>query len=186
MNKIKMGPQQFLNPKPVVLAGTFLDGKANFITVSWIGISSANPPTMCMAIRNIRYSLDGFKKNKTFSVNIPSAEMVKETDFCGSVSGLNTDKVKECNFNLFNGVLDNAPMIDQCPLNMECKISKIVELGDHSLIIGEIIESYVSGNCVNEGIPDIRKINPLCFCTLTAASMGYYGLGDFISGTGSV
>ena len=186
MNKIKMGPQQLLNPKPVILAGTFLDGKANFITVSWIGISSANPPTMSLAIRNIRYSLDGFKKNKTFSVNIPSAQMVKETDYCGSVSGLNADKVKECKFSLFNGLLDNAPMIDQFPINMECKVYKIIELGDHSLIIGEIIETYISDNCLSDGIPDIRKINPLCFCTLTPASMGYYNLGDYICGTESV
>ena len=128
MSKIKMGPQQFLNPKPVVLVGTVVNKKPHFITVSWIGITSANPPTMAIAIRNIRYSLEGIKKNMTFSVNIPSIDMVKETDYCGSVSGSEYDKIKECIFKIFKGSLDSAPLIEQCPINIECEVLQIVEL----------------------------------------------------------
>lgn len=69
-----MGPKQLLNLRPVILIGTVLDSKTNFITVSWAGITSGLLQTMSIAIRNIRYSLKGILNNKTFSVNIPSAK----------------------------------------------------------------------------------------------------------------
>ena len=186
LKKIKMGTLQFLNPKPVVLVGTVIDDKPNFLTVSWTGITSSNPPTMSVSIRNIRYSLKGIQENKTFSVNIPSVKMVKETDYCGSVSGSKYDKVKECEFKIFYGNLDNAPLIEQCPINIECKIFQTIVIGDHSIIIGEIIESYINENCFTKDLPDIKKIDPMCFCTLTTKAMGYYKLGDFIAGTNSI
>jgi len=186
MSKIKMGSQQLLNPKPVVLVGTVIKGKPNFFTVSWIGITSANPPTMSIAIRDIRYSLDGIIQNMTFSVNIPSVDMVKETDYCGSVSGFRYDKIKKCDFKIFHGNLNNAPLIEQCPINIECEVLQIVEIGDHSVIIGKIIESYITDDCFLNGIPDIKKINPLCFCTFTEKSMGYYKVGEFVANTSSI
>ena len=186
LKKIKMGTLQFLNPKPVVLIGTVIDDKPNFLTVSWTGITSSNPPTMSVSIRNIRYSLKGIQENKTFSVNIPSVKMVKETDYCGSVSGSKYDKVKECEFKIFYGNLDNAPLIEQCPINIECKVFQTIVIGDHSIIIGEIIESYINENCFTKDLPDIKKIDPMCFCTLTTKAMGYYKLGDFIAGTNSI
>ena len=186
MSKRKMGPAQFLNPKPVVLVGTVVNDKPNFITVSWIGNTSASPPTMAIAIRNIRYSLEGIKKNMTFSVNIPSVDLVKEAEYCGSVSGFNFDKIKECNLKIIKGNLDNAPLIEQCPINIECEVLQIVEIGDHSVIIGKIIESYITDDCFDNGKPDIKKINPLCFCTLTEKSMGYYKVGEFVANTSSI
>lgn len=186
IKKTKMGALQLLNPKPVVLVGTVMDGKPNFITVSWAGITSENPPTMSIAIRDIRYSLKGIKENMTFSVNIPSADLVKETDFCGTVSGTKHNKVEECNFKIFYGKAKNAPMIEQCPINIECDVFKIIDIGDHSVIVGKIIESYITTDCFSNDIPDIRKINPLCFCTFTTKSMGYYKIGEIVAGTESI
>lgn len=183
MSKIKMGPQQLLNPRPAILVGTYIDGKPNFLTISWAGITSADPPTMSIAVRNIRYSLKGIQENRQFSVNVPSVNMVKETDYCGVVSGSKSDKVRECGFAVFYGELDRAPLIEQCPINIECEVLQIVAVGDHSLVIGKIVESYVTDQCFTGGVPDIRKINPLCFCTLTMRSMGYYAVGDFIAAT---
>jgi len=186
MSKIKMGPQQLLNPRPAILVGTHIDGKPNFLTVSWAGITSADPPTMSVAIRNMRYSLRGIQENRQFSVNVPSVDMVKETDYCGVVSGSQSDKVKDCGFKIFYGDLDKAPLIEQCPINIECEVLQIVALGDHSLVIGKIFESYITDSCLTKGIPDMRKINPLCFCGLTMESMGYYAVGDFIATTNAI
>jgi len=166
--------------------GTVIDGKPNFLTVSWTGITSANPPTMSIAIRDIRYSLKGIQQNMTFSVNIPSVDMVKETDYCGSLSGLQYNKVKECGLSIFYGNLKSAPLIEQCPINIECEVMQIVNIGDHSLIIGEIIESYMTDDCFTDDIPDIRKINPLSFCSLSKKSMGYYSVGEFVANTNSL
>ena len=181
MNKIKMGARQFLIPKPVILVGTVIEGKPNFITVSWTCITSEDPPTISVAVRKIRYSLKGISGNMTFSVNIPSADQVKETDYCGTVSGKDFNKVKECNFNVFYGSTKNAPLIEQCPVNLECEVSRIIDLGDHSVIIGEIIESYISGECCTGGLPDLRKINPLCYCALNGESSGYYRVGEHVN-----
>lgn len=183
MNKIKMGIQQLLNPRPAVIVGTYLDGKPNFITISWTGITSGDPPTMAIAVRNTRYSLKGIQENRQFSVNVPSVDMVKETDYCGTVSGAAADKARECGFEVFYGELNRAPLIEQCPINIECEVVQIIALGDHSLVIGKIVESYITERCFTNGIPDIRKINPLCFCTLTTSSMGYYAVGDFVAAT---
>lgn len=185
-NKIKMGAQQFLNPRPAILIGTILDQKPNFITVSWCGITSANPPTMSIAIRNIRYSLKGIEINKEFSVNIPSVSMVKETDYCGNVSGKDHYKAEECGFKIFYGKLKNAPLIEQCPINIECKLFNEILLGDHKLVIGEIIETYIREDCCTNNVPDINKISPICFCAFTEKEMGYYKVGDFIAKTKSI
>ena len=185
LKKTKMGTQLFLNPKPVILVGTVINSKPNFITVSWAGVTSENPSTMSVAIRNIRYSLKGIKENMTFSVNIPSVDLVKETDFCGTVSGAEHNKAQECKFKIFYGKTKDAPMIEQCPINIECEIFKIIDIGDHSVIVGKIIESHITTDCFTNDIPDIRKINPLCFCTFTTKSMGYYKIGEFIADTNS-
>jgi flavin reductase (DIM6/NTAB) family NADH-FMN oxidoreductase RutF len=184
--KRRMGQQHLLNPRPAILVGTFLDDNPNFITVSWSGITSAEPPTISIAIRNIRYSLKGIMQNMMFSVNVPSVRMVKETDYCGTFSGSEYDKAKDCNFKIFYGVLKKAPLIEQCPVNLECKVLQSISLGDHSVFIGKIAETYISEDCFTNGIPDIRKIDPLCFCTLTDRSMGYYKLGKFVTKTGDI
>jgi flavin reductase (DIM6/NTAB) family NADH-FMN oxidoreductase RutF len=180
MTKRKMGTQRLLNPKPVTLVGTYLDGKPNFITVSWAVPTSMEPSTIMVAIRNTRYSLKGIRQNMTFSVNMPSAEMVKEADYCGSVSGAETDKAKDCNFKVFYGKLDTAPLIEGCPVSMECEVYKIIPVGEQVLVIGKVIESYVSEECFTNGIPDVSKIDPICLCTFTENSEGYYRVGDYL------
>lgn len=184
MGKVKLGPKQWLYPLPVILAGTYIDDKPNFITVSWASLTSDEPPTMSIAIRNVRYSLSGFKQNMTFSANIPSANMVKETDYCGIVSGSKHDKGKDCDFSIFYGNLKHAPLIEQCPINIECEIIHIVALEDHSLIIGKIIETYVTDDCLTNEALDIKKINPLSICSSVPESTGYYPIGDFIANFG--
>lgn len=184
MEKRRMGPQHLLNPKPVVLVGTVVDEKPNFLTVSWIGSASENPPTISVAIRNVRYSLKGIRQHLTFSVNLPTECMVGAAIYCGSVSGATVDKVKACNFNIVSGTLRNAPMIEQCPISMECEVLQFVEIGDHTLIIGTIRETYVAVDCFVNGILDIEKLRPLCFCTTTSGLGDYYNLGEPVASSG--
>jgi len=102
-------------------------------------------------------------KNGEFSINIPSADIVREADFCGMVSGADVDKAAVCKFNIFYGVLKNAPLIEQCPVNLACKVEHILELGVHNLIIGQVIETHISDNCLTDGRPDLRKIKPFIY-----------------------
>ncbi|MDD5126896.1 MAG: flavin reductase family protein [Dehalococcoidales bacterium] len=163
MGKVLMGPSTMVYPMPAWLIGAMVGGKPNFMTVAWGGIANAEPPMITVAIRHARYTNSGIKKNRTFSVNVPSADLVKETDYCGSASGSNIDKVAVCKFNIFYGKLTDAPLIEQCPVNLECRVENILDLGSHDLVIGRIIETHVSENCLTNGEPDLDKIKPFAY-----------------------
>jgi flavin reductase (DIM6/NTAB) family NADH-FMN oxidoreductase RutF len=130
-----------------------------------------------VALQHHRYTLKGMRENGTFSVNVPSAELARETDYCGLVSGTKrADKAKDCNFNIFYGKLKNAPMIEQCPVNLECKVVHILSLGSHCLVIGQIEEVHASENCMTDGEPDPAKINPIMY--VTGANKAYCRIGE--------
>jgi len=122
MAKVAIGARTLLYPLPTVLVGANVDGKPNFSAYAWCGIVNSRPPMLSVAFQHHRHTLKGVKQNGTFSVNIPSVELVKETDYCGLVSGREADKVADCKFNIFYGTLANAPLISECPINLECRL----------------------------------------------------------------
>jgi flavin reductase (DIM6/NTAB) family NADH-FMN oxidoreductase RutF len=174
MKKVQLKPQAFICTTPVVLVGAMVDGKPNFLTVAWCGVANSNPPMISVAIRPTRYTMKGIQ-TKEFSVNVPSTNLVKEADYCGIVSGKNTDKVSVCKFKIFYGILKNAPLIEQCPINLACSVEHILELGSHHLIIGRVEDTQITEKCLTEGKPDIRKIKPFTFSTISSSE--YYALG---------
>ncbi len=163
MSKIPMGHKTWLYPMPALLVGANVDGKPNFMTAAWSGIVNGEPPMISVAIRPSRHTYKGITQNLTFSVNIPSADLIRQTDYCGIVSGARVDKADICGFKVFYGKLGNAPLIEQCPINLECKVVKTLDLGSHSLFIGSIEETYVSDNCLRDGKPDVNKIKPFIY-----------------------
>lgn len=163
MPKVEMKPERFMYPRPTLLVGANVDGKANFMAVGGGGVANAGPPMIAVPIRHHQYTLKGILQNLTFSVNTPSIDLVRETDYCGITSGAKVDKVKVCKFNVFYGNLKTAPLIEQCPLNHECKVVHILNLGIHSFVIGEIKGTYISDDCLTDGKPDVRKIRPIIF-----------------------
>ena len=184
MPKITTGPGIFIYPLPIVLVGANVDDKPNFLTVGACGIANADPPMLSVAIRHNRYTDKGIRQNMTFSVNLPSRDMVKETDYCGIVSGSKVNKVEVCQFKIFYGKLKNAPLIEQFPVNIECKVVHILDLGSHSLVIGRVEESYTSDDCLTDGKPDISKIQPLAWAR--DPSRRYYALGEVVAKSHSV
>ena len=173
MNKKKLGPQPMVWPHPTTLVGANVDGKPDFAAVAWTGVAASNPASVTIALQPHRYSLKGIYQNRTFSLNIPSSNLVKETDYCGLVSGKDEDKVKECKFNVFYGNLKTAPLIEQCPINLECEVTQILDLGSHHLVVGKVAETYISEECLTEGKPDINKAKPFIF-----GPMKYYTIGE--------
>ena len=93
MNKTQLGPRTLLYPMPVLVVGSNVNGKANFMVAAWGGIANGEPPMVSVAIRPKRYTLIGINQNNTFSINIPSTDLIKEADYCGIVSGSDVDKV---------------------------------------------------------------------------------------------
>jgi len=178
MGKILMGPGTLIYPQPALLVGANVNGKPNFLTVAWSGIANENPPMISIAIRHIRYTLRGIKQNMTFSVNVPSTDMVRETDYCGIVSGSKVDKVEVCRFKVFYGKLGSAPLIEQCPVNLECKVIHSLDLGSHLLVVGRIEETHISESWLTDGKPDIDKIKPLIY--ITDSDGQYQAVGEVI------
>ncbi|MFC1949923.1 flavin reductase family protein [Chloroflexota bacterium] len=163
MAKIEMKPERWMYPRPTLLVGANVNGKANFMAVGGGGVANAEPPMIAVPIRHHQYTLQGIYENMTFSVNTPSVDLIKEADYCGIVSGREVDKVKACGFEVFYGNLKTAPLIEQCPLNLECKVVHILDLGVHAFVIGEVKGTFISDDCLTEGKPDAGKINPIVF-----------------------
>jgi flavin reductase (DIM6/NTAB) family NADH-FMN oxidoreductase RutF len=163
MPKKKLGPMPMLWPHPTVLVGANVDDKPDFAAVAWAGVAASNPASVTIALQPHRWSLKGIYQNRTFSVNIPSRSQVKEADYCGLVSGKDTDKAADCKFKVFYGAAKTAPLIEQCPVNLECEVSHILNLGSHHLVVGKVIEVYVSEDCMVGDRPDIDKIKPFAF-----------------------
>lgn len=160
MAKVKIGARTLLYPLPAILVGTNVNEKPNFMAAAWCGIVNSRPPMISVSLQHHRHTLRGIKQNNTFSINIPSVDNVLETDYCGIFSGADRDKVADCKFSVFYGKLNDAPMINQCPVNIECRVTQTVMLPSHELIIGHIEEIYVTDSCLTEGEPDVNKIKP--------------------------
>ncbi|EKQ57946.1 MULTISPECIES: flavin reductase family protein [unclassified Clostridium] len=176
MNKIEIGNNGYLYPLPTVLIGANVKGKANYLNVSYCGIVNRVPAMISISLNREHYTCDGIKQNKSFSVNIPSLEMLEITDYCGSVSGKNVDKSKL--FSTFYGNLNTAPMIQECPINIECKVIHELDLGGTNIImIGEVVQTYSEEKYLKNNIPDLKKINPILF---SVYEFNYYCVGEKI------
>ena len=160
----------YMSVMPTLLVGANVKGKANYMTAAWSTVASMAPPMVCVAINKARYTAKGIEENKTFSLNIPSAKQVVETDHCGLVSGSHEDKSKV--FNSFYGKLKTAPLAEECPVNIECKLFKSVDCGSHLLYIGEIEEIHVDKSSVTDGKPDTAKVDPIVYAQATYWQLG--------------
>lgn len=178
-----MGPKTWLYPTPAVLVGADVDGKPNFMAAAWCGVANGTPPMISVAIRPKPYTNKGIRQNGAFSINIPSVDMVREADYCGIVSGTEADKVVICRFKVFYGRLEHAPLIEQCPINMECAVVHTLTLGSHELFIGQVIETHITEACLTDGKPDTAKIRPFLFTTGTSQ---YHAFGEVIAKAFSV
>ncbi len=173
--KVTRGAQTWLYPLPALLIGAIVDGKQNFMAAAWGSIANAEPPMLCVAIRRSRHTRKGLVPGEPFSVNVASTSQAREVDFCGIESGASVDKVSKCGFTVFYGSLDKAPLIEECPLNLECTVAQIVELPTHSLVIADINESHVSEDCLADGRIDVSRMDPIVYVTSPARKYAHIG-----------
>jgi flavin reductase (DIM6/NTAB) family NADH-FMN oxidoreductase RutF len=161
LEKIELKAKPYLFPKPIVIVGANVGGKPNFMPVAFVGIVNMKPPMISVAMGKSHHTNIGIRENGTFSVNTPSEDMVKITDYCGLVSGKRVDK--SVLFEIFYGTLKTAPMIKECPFNMEVKVIQTVELPIDEVFIGEIVGAYSEEQYLTNDQPDVKKINPIVF-----------------------
>lgn len=166
MSKVNVKPTTTMFPLPVMLI-TCIDGseKSNIITLAWVGIVNSEPPLVSISIRPDRYSHGLVKASQEFVVNVPPEEMAREVDFCGGVSGRDVDKFSELGLTPVPAKEVSTPLIEECPVNLECKLRKTIPLGSHDLFLGEIVAVHIDDSVLGEnGRIDIAKALPIAYC----------------------
>lgn len=174
MSKLKWKPGTLVYPLPAALVSCGNMEHSNVLTVAWTGIICSDPAMTYVSIRKERHSYNMIKENMEFVINLASSNMAREVDFCGVRSGKNIDKFKHCGFTKEAGTETNCPMIKECPINIECRVTEIKELGSHDMFIAEILAVNVDEKYMDEtGRFDMQA------CDLLAYSHGqYYSLGE--------
>jgi flavin reductase (DIM6/NTAB) family NADH-FMN oxidoreductase RutF len=179
MGRKSLPPTTWLFPTPVVLV-TCVDeaGKPNIITLAWVGVINSEPPMIGISIRPERYSYACVKQSKEFVINLPSEEMIRKVDACGMLSGKETDKFSSMGWKQVPAQKVKPPLIDECPVQMECKVKEIVSLGSHGFFLSEIVTLHVKEEIQKEkGRIDITRALPLVFCP---GANEYWNLGKCI------
>ncbi len=155
-----IGKINALYPTPVTIVGTKVEEKINWINIAHVGIIGINE--IILSINKVHYSNSGIKKNKTLSINLVNEEMLVKADYVGIVSGKTTDK--SAVFEYFNGELENAPLIKNSPIAMECKVIDIYETETHDNFIVTPVNTYVQDEFLSEdGSIDYEKAKPILF-----------------------
>lgn len=182
MYKQQLGSTVFTFPMPVVLVGAMVHDKVNFLTASWCSVVCLQPAAVSIAINTTRYTFLGIQQHKVFSLNIPTVDLVQEVDYCGIYSGRKIDKTKV--FQVFYGTLATAPLIKECPLNLECTVVNIVNIGHYNLVIGTIMQTHAADIIVENMKVNPAKIPPLIY--IPGSSGEYHTLGKPIAQAFSV
>jgi flavin reductase (DIM6/NTAB) family NADH-FMN oxidoreductase RutF len=175
--KTSLGARTVIIPTPVWVIGSYdKEGKPNVMTASWVGICCSKPATLMACLREATYSHGNIMAKKAFTVNIASESSAHQAAQVGRVSGRNVDKFTKTGLTPVKSTLVDAPYIKEFPLVVECKVTKTVELGSHTMFIGEIMDVKADQSILSEtGVPDIEKLKPFVF---TPGSSKFYGIGQ--------
>ncbi|MDD5219866.1 MAG: flavin reductase family protein [Candidatus Bipolaricaulis sp.] len=171
------GVKNLIFPYLPVLVGVNVDGKPNYITIGLIGWLCYD--TLAISVGHQQYSRRGLEENRTFSVNQVGAKQVRELDFCGTASGRTVDKAAL--FATFYGETETAPMIDECPINVECRVIQTLIRPVHTVFLGEVVAVHARDDCLANGIPDVTRMEPIFYAPDPSQGKpvySYWALGE--------
>jgi len=177
--KKDIGAKTYLFPTPVILVATYdTDGKPNAMTAAWGGICCSDPPCITVSLRKATYTYDSLISRKAYTANILGKRYAVEADYFGIASGRDADKFAVTGFTPVKSDFVDAPYIIECPLNLECKIVHIADLGLHTQFVGEVVNVKVDEQFLeNDGLPMIEQIMPLIYAP---DNRFYYTIGEKI------
>lgn len=167
-----------LNPTPVVMVscGSTLD-EYNILTIAWTGTVNSDPPMCSISVRPSRHSYDIIKRNGCFVINLVNKQLTAFADWCGVRSGKKFNKFVETGLTPVRATQVNAPMIEESPVNLECKVTQIIPLGTHDMFLAEVVAVHVNENLFSKKTDAID----LHRADLVTYSHGhYYTLGEII------
>ena len=172
-SKVIWNGTTLIAPVPPVLVGVSDGEKNNVFTVGWTGIINTRPPKTYISVHPDRYSYEFIKETGEFTINLPSTNLVSKVDTCGVKSGRKIDKLKELNLSYEKGELITAPIITDCPINLECKVFQSIDLGSHTMFMADILNVHVDEKLLDKnGRLMIEKADLLAY-----AHGRYFSLG---------
>jgi flavin reductase (DIM6/NTAB) family NADH-FMN oxidoreductase RutF len=150
-------------PWPIVLVSCVdAEGKPNIITIGASSVCSAHPPTVGIAVGTRQYSLGLINATQDFGVNLPRADQLQQTDYCGCVSGRSMNKFEAAKLTPQKSARIASPLIQECPVSMECRLIHTLHLGDHDWLVGEIVAVHVEEAVLDErGHLNFTELNPI-------------------------
>ncbi len=177
MSKQIWKPGNMLYPVPAVMV-TVSDGQGNdnIITIAWAGTINSDPAMVSISVRKSRYSHELLMKNKEFVINLVTKELTFAMDYCGVKSGRDIDKFQTMKLTKGKASSVNVPIIEESPVNIECKVTQVLELGSHDMFLAEVTAVLADEKYMDEnGRFDLNKSN------LVAYSHGqYFTLGEYV------
>ena len=175
-------PGTLIYPLPAVMVSCGSTPEEwNIITIGWTGTICTNPPMCYISVRPERYSYEILKRNMEFVINLTTEDLAAATDWCGVRSGRDYNKFKEMRLHTEPAQVVKAPLIQESPLNIECKVLEVKELGSHDMFIAEVVAVNAEEKLIDKGTGafQLNHAKPLAY------SHGkYYGLGEKIGGFG--
>ena len=182
MSKKMLKPSTVLYTVPVVMASCGPLEKPNIITLAWAGVICSDPPMVSVSIRSTRYSYQLVKETGEFVLNLPTVDQLAEVDYCGAKSGRHVDKFAACQFTALAASMVKAPLIAECPIHLECRVTQVLALGTHDLFLARIVALQADEDAVNEqGDIDAAKVKPV-----GCLNRSYYRLGELVGPWGSL
>ena len=159
------------------------DGVPNIITLGEVfNVGLMNPPIAGIAIRKATYSHSLISQSREFGINLPTAKLLRQTDLCGSMSGRDADKFEKAGLTAVPSKHIRPPLIDECPVNLECSLLSIQEVGDHDLFLGEVLEVHVDESMLDDsGRLDYSRLDILCFLYNSSGKAEYWSIGEKLS-----
>ena len=174
-------PGNMVYPVPAAMVTVaHKEGNSNIITVSWTGTVCTNPPMAYVSIRKERFSHHMIMETKEFVINITTEQLAYATDFCGVRSGRDVDKFKEMKLTKGTSSVVSVPFIEECPVNIECRVTQVLPLGSHDMFLAEVVAVNVDEAYMDEKNKFcLDKANPIVY------SHGeYFGLGKQLGNFG--
>ena len=177
--KESLGARIIVGATTVWVVGTYdKEGRPNIMTAAWGGVCCSDPPCIGVSLRKATYTYGSIVEKKAFTVSIPSAAHVRQTDYVGIVSGRGTDKWEASGLTARRSELIDAPYVAEFPLVLECKLLHAIGLGLHTRFIGQVLDVKAETSVLDgDGAIDIEKMDPFFY---VPGKRDYYRMGSFL------
>lgn len=165
MGKLDFKPGNMLYPLPAVLVSVAdKKGNSNLLTIAWTGTICSEPPMVSISVRPERYSHHMIEETGEFVINLTTQQLAYATDYCGVKSGRDCDKWEAVKLTKIPGEKVNVPMVQESPVNLECRVTEKKELGSHDMFLAEIVAVHVDEKYMDaQGRFHLNDAKPLVY-----------------------